>query len=154
MPLFLLNARDKPGALDVRMSNRPAHLDWAKAHADRILMAGPVFADDGETFAGSTFVVEFDSLRSSFLKEWKKFKGNSEFVLGKGSQLLYLKAIEGNILHCMTSGAASCPTFTVGNVDAGFYRVQLKGVVGIGDEGGAEVSVLTSVTSKKSSFAI
>ncbi|RIJ18030.1 YciI family protein [Henriciella mobilis] len=65
MPLFLLNARDKPGALDVRMSNRPAHLDWAKAHADRILMAGPVFADDGETFAGSTFVVEFDSLRDA-----------------------------------------------------------------------------------------
>ena len=78
--------------------------------------------------------------RESFLKEWKKFKGNSEFVLGKGSQLLYLKSVEGNILSCMTSGAATCPTFTVGNVDAGFYRVQLKGIVGIGDEGGAEVS--------------
>ena len=68
MPLFLLNARDKPGALDVRMSNRPAHLDWAKAHADRILMAGPVFADDGETFAGSTFVVEFPTLADA--KAW------------------------------------------------------------------------------------
>ena len=78
--------------------------------------------------------------RESFLKEWKKFKGNSEFVLGKGSQLLYLKSVEGNILSCMTSGSATCPTFTVGNVDAGFYRVQLKGIVGIGDEGGAEVS--------------
>ncbi|WP_300391806.1 YciI family protein [Henriciella sp.] len=65
MPLFLVNARDKPNALDLRMENRPAHLDWAKAHADRIWMAGPVFSDDGETFAGSTFVVEFDSLHEA-----------------------------------------------------------------------------------------
>ena len=78
--------------------------------------------------------------RESFLKEWKKFKSNSEFVLGKGTQLLYLKSVEGNILSCMTSGAATCPTFTVGNVDAGFYRLQLRGIVGIGDDKGAEVS--------------
>ena len=91
--------------------------------------------------------------RESFLKEWKKFKGNSEFVLGKGSQLLYLKSVEGNILSCMTSGSATCPTFTVGNVDAGFYRVQLKGIVGIGDEGGAEVSsVLAEVLLCRLSF--
>ena len=65
MALFLVNARDKAGALKVRMDNRPAHLEWAKQHADRIWMAGPVFAEDGETFAGSTFVVEFDSLAAA-----------------------------------------------------------------------------------------
>ena len=57
MPQYLINARDKEGALALRMEHRPAHLDWAKAHGEHILMAGPVFADDGETFAGSTFVV-------------------------------------------------------------------------------------------------
>jgi uncharacterized protein YciI len=62
MALFLVNARDKAGALDLRMSNRPQHLEWAKSYADRILMAGPVFGEDSETFAGSTFVVEFDTL--------------------------------------------------------------------------------------------
>jgi uncharacterized protein len=62
MPQYLLNARDKPNALELRMANRQAHLDWAKSHANSILMAGPVFADDGETFAGSTFVVEFETL--------------------------------------------------------------------------------------------
>ena len=82
--------------------------------------------------------------RESFLKEWKKFKSNSEFVLGKGTQLLYLKSVEGNILSCMTSGAATCPTFTVGNVDAGFYRLQLRGIVGIGDDKGAEVSYMSA----------
>lgn len=62
MPLFILNARDKAGALDIRMANRPAHLEWAKGFADKICMAGPVFAEDGETFAGSVFVMEMDSL--------------------------------------------------------------------------------------------
>ncbi len=62
MPLFILNARDKAGALDIRMANRPAHLDWAKGFADKIRMAGPVFAEDGETFAGSVFVMEMESL--------------------------------------------------------------------------------------------
>ena len=68
MAQFLINARDKAGALSLRMENRPAHLDWAKAHAEKILMAGPVFADDGETFAGSTFVVEFPTLADA--KAW------------------------------------------------------------------------------------
>lgn len=65
MPLFLLNARDKPGALDLRMANRPKHLEWAKASQAHIRVLGPVFADDGETFAGSTGIVEFDSLREA-----------------------------------------------------------------------------------------
>lgn len=62
MPLFILNARDKAGAIDIRMANRPAHLDWAKNYADKIRMAGPVFAEDGETFAGSVFVIEMETL--------------------------------------------------------------------------------------------
>ncbi|WP_300377766.1 YciI family protein [Henriciella sp.] len=68
MPLFLINARDKAGSRDVRMDNRPAHLEWAGQYADRIHMAGPVFAEDGETFAGSTFVIEFDSLEE--VRDW------------------------------------------------------------------------------------
>ena len=68
MPQFLMNARDKAGSLSVRMDNRPAHLEWAKLHADKVLMAGPVFADDGETFVGSAFVVEFESLQAA--KDW------------------------------------------------------------------------------------
>lgn len=68
MPQFILNARDKAGALEVRMANRPAHLDWARASGEHILMAGPVFADDGETFAGSVFVVEMESLQA--VRDW------------------------------------------------------------------------------------
>ncbi|MEM7660907.1 MAG: YciI family protein [Pseudomonadota bacterium] len=68
MPTFILNARDKANSLELRMANRPAHLEWAKASQDQILMAGPVFADDGKTFAGSVFVVEMDSLAA--VRDW------------------------------------------------------------------------------------
>lgn len=68
MPQFILYARDKAGALDLRMANRPAHLDWARSHAASILMAGPIFADDGTTFAGSVFVVEMESLEA--VRQW------------------------------------------------------------------------------------
>lgn len=61
MALFHILALDKPGNLSVRMENRPAHLEWAKAQGDKLKLAGPVFADDGETFAGSVFIVEADS---------------------------------------------------------------------------------------------
>ena len=62
MALFLINARDKAGSLELRMANRAEHLKWAAQFVDRIAMAGPVFLEDGKTMAGSTFVVEFDTL--------------------------------------------------------------------------------------------
>ncbi|MEM8635747.1 MAG: YciI family protein [Pseudomonadota bacterium] len=64
MPTFIVNARDKENSLDLRLSNRPDHLDWAKRFEDIILMAGPVFAEDGETFAGSVFVLEMETLEA------------------------------------------------------------------------------------------
>lgn len=65
MPLYVIHALDKPGSLDVRMANRPAHLDWVRQSADRIAMAGPLFQDDGETFAGSVLVVAFESVEAA-----------------------------------------------------------------------------------------
>ncbi len=58
MPLFLMIARDKPGAIETRMRNRPAHLEWVAQHAEKVAMAGPMFEADGETFAGSLFVLD------------------------------------------------------------------------------------------------
>lgn len=68
MALFLINARDKAGSLDVRLANREAHLAWASTFADQIAMAGPVFLDDGTTMAGSTFVIEFGTLADA--QDW------------------------------------------------------------------------------------
>ncbi len=68
MKQFIVYCVDRVGALDVRMANRPAHLEWANQFSDRILMAGPMFAEDGETFAGSVFVIEAESLEA--VREW------------------------------------------------------------------------------------
>lgn len=62
--LFVVYAVDKPGALQVRLDNRPAHLEWAAGFMDKIKIAGPMLGDDGESMAGSMFVVEYDDLES------------------------------------------------------------------------------------------
>ena len=67
MPLFLINARDKVDSLNLRLANRTAHLAWAAEYKDQIAMAGPVFLDDGETMAGSTFVISFDTLNDAMV---------------------------------------------------------------------------------------
>ncbi len=65
MGLFIIHASDRPGATDLRMTNRPAHLQWAASHAGRIAMAGPMFAEDGETFTGSVFIIEAADLEAA-----------------------------------------------------------------------------------------
>ena len=69
MAQFIIYCLDKPDSLALRMANRPAHLDWARGHSASILMAGPLFAEDGETFAGSVFIIEADDLAS--VREWQ-----------------------------------------------------------------------------------
>ena len=55
--LYALYCRDAEGAMALRLANREAHLAYA-ATTEMIRMAGPLFADDGETMIGSLIVVE------------------------------------------------------------------------------------------------
>lgn len=66
MDLFLINARDKAGSLEVRLANREAHLAYAKEAGDRIKVAGPIMNEAGE-MAGSTLIMAFDSLEEAQL---------------------------------------------------------------------------------------
>lgn len=68
MPLYALYCIDRPDSLALRMANRPAHLEWIGGFRDRIAMAGPLFADDGETFAGSLVVIAADSVEA--VRDW------------------------------------------------------------------------------------
>lgn len=68
MPLFLINARDKAGASELRLATRQAHLEWASEYGHKIAMAGPVMSDDGDSMIGSTFVIAFETLDEA--KEW------------------------------------------------------------------------------------
>lgn len=64
MPVYRVEARDKPGSSAVRQANRPAHLDWAGGFADRIFVAGPLLGPDGESMVGSLFILEGDSIEA------------------------------------------------------------------------------------------
>ena len=55
--LFLVHTRDKPGALDIRLATREAHLDWLNAAGSAIKAAGPWLGSDDKP-AGSLLIVE------------------------------------------------------------------------------------------------
>ena len=55
---FAISCIDKPGALDLRMATRPAHIDYLKTHESAVKLAGPYLADDGETMNGSLIIFE------------------------------------------------------------------------------------------------
>ena len=55
---FVLYCLDKPGHANVRADNRPAHVEYLKASADKIVAAGPLLSEDGEGMVGSTLILE------------------------------------------------------------------------------------------------
>ena len=55
---FAISCIDKPGALELRMATRPAHIDYLKTFEHAVKLAGPCLADDGETMIGSLIVLE------------------------------------------------------------------------------------------------
>lgn len=60
--LVVLICRDRPDALALRKATRPRHLAFIAAEAARVKLAGPMFAEDGETPVGSLIVIEVDTL--------------------------------------------------------------------------------------------
>ena len=64
MPLFVIHGHDAPDALAKRPVVRPRHLDHLRplSEAGKVVIAGPLFADDGKTPRGSLIVLEAASL--------------------------------------------------------------------------------------------
>ncbi len=61
MPLFVLHAIDKPGALPIRLEQYAAHrafVETHEAHGISIVLSGPLQSDDGEVMTGSLFIIE------------------------------------------------------------------------------------------------
>jgi len=57
--MFVVHCKDKPGAQQVRIDNRAAHLEFLKANLARVVMAGPVQTDDRQGMVGSVLVLDF-----------------------------------------------------------------------------------------------
>lgn len=60
MATFVLTCIDRPGALEVRMAARAAHLDYIAAHRDQVKLAGPLL-DDAGGMAGSLLILDVES---------------------------------------------------------------------------------------------
>ena len=58
--LFVIEAKDKPDGLEVRMATRPAHLAYLKGLGDALVLAGP-FQDEGGKPVGSLVIVNAGS---------------------------------------------------------------------------------------------
>ena len=63
--LIAVIARDKPGALDIRLENRPAHIDYLKS-TDAVFQAGPLI-ENGE-MAGSLIILDVPDMAAA--KAW------------------------------------------------------------------------------------
>jgi uncharacterized protein YciI len=61
-----LIAKDKPGALNVRADNRPAHLDYLKS-TDLVAQAGPLLDADGGMI-GSLIILDVADMATA--QEW------------------------------------------------------------------------------------
>jgi uncharacterized protein YciI len=62
--LFSIHALDRSGALPTRLANYDAHkafLSDTSRFGVKIVMSGPLVADDGQTMIGSLFLVEASS---------------------------------------------------------------------------------------------
>ena len=59
--LFVIICTDKPNSLDLRMSTRPAHLDYLNGLGSRMKTAGP-FTDDAGQPNGSLVIIEAKDL--------------------------------------------------------------------------------------------
>jgi uncharacterized protein YciI len=58
---FVALSRDRADGLEARLANRPAHLEFLKAHPDRIEIGGPLLASDGERMIGSMLIIEAEN---------------------------------------------------------------------------------------------
>lgn len=68
MPLFAITCIDKPGCAHVRTENRPAHLEYAKAHESSMIIGGPMLTPDGEGMVGSLLILNVATLEDAY--EW------------------------------------------------------------------------------------
>lgn len=55
---FVFECMDKPGSLELRLANRPAHLAHLEAQGDKVVAAGPFLGEDGKP-VGSLLVMDF-----------------------------------------------------------------------------------------------
>ncbi len=62
--LFALICTDKPGHLQTRLDNRPAHLAWLESLGVNTKAAGPFLGDDGKP-SGSLVIIAAETIEAA-----------------------------------------------------------------------------------------
>lgn len=62
--LYVIHCFDKPGHLQVRQDNRPAHVAYLKSFGDQLQAAGPTL-DDSDTMNGSLVILELENITAA-----------------------------------------------------------------------------------------
>lgn len=57
---YAIQTIDKAGSAELRAANRPAHLAYLTAHAEKLLAAGALISDDGTGGHGGIIIVDTD----------------------------------------------------------------------------------------------
>ncbi len=63
--LFIIHALDKPDHLEHRKANQPAHVEYVKSRDVKLVLAGPIFAADGETMKGSLLIIDAPDMEAA-----------------------------------------------------------------------------------------
>lgn len=74
--LFVIYCLDKPGAQQVRLDTRPAHVAYLKDQGPRVVMGGPMTTEDGGAMTGSMLVVDVETYA-----EAEAFSRNDPYAL-------------------------------------------------------------------------
>lgn len=60
---YIIHCLDKPDSVAMRRENYEAHKAYLASATIKMIISGPLLADDEETMIGSCFLIEADSLK-------------------------------------------------------------------------------------------
>ena len=63
--LFAAICTDKPNSLQLRLDNRPAHVEYLNSLGDKLRAAGALLSPDGQNPVGSLLIYQVDTLEEA-----------------------------------------------------------------------------------------
>jgi len=59
--LFVIKCVDKADHLQVRLDNRPAHVEYLKSYGDKLFAAGPTLSEEDDRMNGSVVILDLEN---------------------------------------------------------------------------------------------
>ena len=111
--IWAIHAVDKPNSTELRMSLRPAHLDYLKAQDRLIVLAGATLTDDGGAMTGSLFVIDAPDRAAA-----QAFSAADPFTIANRN------SSQPSESPCITQIAPTTPAFQSPHADANHTAIR------------------------------